>query len=41
MKIYESRYKASKENPGKVIVKVEGGYMAIGTDQYAIWKRQK
>jgi hypothetical protein len=40
MKIYKSRYFASKDNDGKKIVKVFGGYVLMTDDQYKLWKQQ-
>ena len=39
--LYISRYYAKKENPGKVIVKVVGGYKAMTYDNYQVWRNQK
>ena len=41
MKIYKSRYLASKENDGDVIVNVCGGYRIMSNSDYKIWKQQK
>lgn len=39
--MYNNYYQARKANPDSVIVKVEGGYVAMGYNDYKIWKNQK
>lgn len=39
--MYATRYQARKANPDAVIVKVEGGYVAMNYNEYRIWKNQK
>jgi hypothetical protein len=41
MKLYNSRYLAKKENPEMVIVRVDGGYIAMNVTQYSVWRKQK
>lgn len=41
MKLYPTRYRARKENPGAVIVRVDGGFVALAPSDYRQWRQQK
>ena len=38
---YATRYQARKENSDAIIVKVDGGFVAMTYNDYRTWKRQK